>query len=72
MESCIQISLSEYIDPDQSQLIDHLGSNESHSQWPEPVQGFVWLPCQQVEGCLVCLWGLQGRSPTLLEEACQV
>ena len=33
MESCIRISLSEYIDPDQSQRFDHLGCNEI---WREP------------------------------------
>jgi hypothetical protein len=33
MESCIQISLSEYIDPDQSQRFDHSGRNEI---WREP------------------------------------
>ena len=33
MESCIRISLSEYIDPNQSQLFDHLGHNEI---WLEP------------------------------------
>ena len=27
MESCIRISLSEYIDPDQSQRFDHSGRN---------------------------------------------
>ena len=33
MESCIRISLSEYIDPDQSQRFDHSGRNEI---WREP------------------------------------
>ena len=33
MESCIRISLSEYIDPDQSQQFDHSGRNEI---WREP------------------------------------
>ena len=33
MESCIQISLSEYMDPDQSQQFDHSGRNEI---WREP------------------------------------
>ena len=33
IESCIRISLSEYIDPDQSQLFDHLGRNEI---WQKP------------------------------------
>ena len=33
MESCIRISLSEYIDPDQSQRFDHSGRNEI---WQEP------------------------------------
>ena len=33
MERCIRISLSEYIDPDQSQLFDHTGRNEI---WREP------------------------------------
>ena len=33
MESCIWISLSEYIDPDRSQLFDHSGRNEI---WREP------------------------------------
>ena len=33
MESCIRISLSEYIDPDQSQRFDHSGHNEI---WREP------------------------------------
>ena len=33
MESCIRISLSEYIDPDQSQLFDHSRRNEI---WQEP------------------------------------
>ena len=33
MESCIRISLSEYIDPDQSQRFDHSGRNEV---WREP------------------------------------
>ena len=33
MESCTRISLSEYIDPDQSQRFDHSGRNES---WREP------------------------------------
>ena len=33
MESCIRISLSEYIDPDQSQRSDHSGRNEI---WREP------------------------------------
>ena len=33
MESCIQISLSEYIVPDQSQRFDHSGRNEI---WREP------------------------------------
>ena len=33
MESCIWISLSEYIDPDQSQRFDHSGRNEI---WREP------------------------------------
>ena len=33
MESCIQISLSEYIDPDQLQRFDHSGRNEI---WREP------------------------------------
>ena len=33
MESCIRISLSEYIDPDQPQRFDHSGRNEI---WREP------------------------------------
>ena len=33
MERCIWISLSEYIDPDQSQRFDHSGRNEI---WLEP------------------------------------
>ena len=33
MESCVRISLSEYIDPNQSQQFDHSGRNEI---WREP------------------------------------
>ena len=33
MESCIRISLSEYVHPDQSQRFDHSGRNEI---WREP------------------------------------
>ena len=33
MESCIWISFSKYIDPDQSQQFDHLARNEI---WREP------------------------------------
>ena len=33
MESCIRISLSEYLDPDQLQRFDHSGRNEI---WREP------------------------------------
>ena len=46
MESCIQISLSEYIDPDQSQRFDHLGRNES---WRKP-----FPPARTCDICSVC------------------
>ena len=42
MESCVRISLSEYIDPDQSQRFDHSGRNEI---W--------WEPFPPARACLI-------------------
>ena len=54
MESCIWISLSEYIDPDQSQWFDHMGLNEI-CQEPFPLA----LTCDRPQiGC-----NTVGRSP---------
>ena len=56
MERCIRISLSEYIDPDQSQRFDHSGQTPSTSNeiWREPFSpartcdtrgGLLMTPC---------------------------
>ena len=60
MESCIRISLSENIDPDQAQRFDHSGRNEIWREpfppartcdkiWPVTVTGF-YRPVSRLAG----------------------
>ena len=53
MESCIRISLSEYIDPDQSQRFDHSGRNEI---WREP-----FPPARTCDTLVGLYWMNKGR-----------